>query len=102
MDAAGEVELGEGARVGRSSSKGSETSGKVWSVYLSEAERQDRALAENWKGDTEGILIFTGLFAATIAASIIERYKQLSPDSGTTTVFLFNRYPTKLSVRHSR
>jgi DNA-binding IclR family transcriptional regulator len=46
------------ARVGRSSSKGSETSGKVWSVYLSEAERQDRALAENWKGDTEGILIF--------------------------------------------
>jgi hypothetical protein len=76
MDAAGEVELGEGggwslgleaqpnslttvtARVGQSASKGSDTSGKVWSVYLSEAERQDRALAENWKGDTEGILIF--------------------------------------------
>jgi Family of unknown function (DUF6535) len=53
-------------RVGRnaSESKGSDTSGKVWSVYLSEAERQDRALAENWKGDTEGILIFvrTALF----------------------------------------
>jgi DNA-binding IclR family transcriptional regulator len=46
------------ARVGRSTSKGNDTSGKVWSVYLSEAERQDRALAENWKGDTEGILIF--------------------------------------------
>jgi hypothetical protein len=46
------------ARVGRSASRGSDTSGKVWSVYLSEAERQDRALAENWKGDTEGILIF--------------------------------------------
>jgi hypothetical protein len=46
------------ARVGRSASKGDDTSGKVWSVYLSEAERQDRALAENWKGDTEGILIF--------------------------------------------
>jgi len=46
------------ARVRRSTSKGSDTSGKVWSVYLSEAERQDRALAESWKGDTEGILIF--------------------------------------------
>ena len=40
-------------RVGRSASKGSDTSGKVWSVYLSEAERQDRALAENWKADTD-------------------------------------------------
>jgi hypothetical protein len=49
------------AGVGRSASKGSDTSGKVWSVYLSEAERQDRALAENWKGDTEGILIFVSI-----------------------------------------
>jgi hypothetical protein len=44
--------------LGRGASKGGDTSGKVWSVYLSEAERQDKALAENWKGDTEGILIF--------------------------------------------
>ena len=36
----------------------SNASGKVWSVYLNEAEKQDTALAENWKGDTEGILIF--------------------------------------------
>lgn len=46
------------ARLGQNASKGSDASGKVWSVYLSEAERVDRALAENWKGDTEGILIF--------------------------------------------
>ncbi len=42
-------------------SSGSDSSGKVWSVYLSEAERQDKALAENWKGDTEGILVFVCL-----------------------------------------
>lgn len=42
----------------RGAPKSSDTSGKVWSVYLSEADRQDKALAENWKGDTEGILIF--------------------------------------------
>ena len=46
------------ACVGRSTSNGSDTSGKVWSAYLSEAERQDRALVENWMGDTEAILIF--------------------------------------------
>lgn len=46
-----------GASTGKGSSR-SDISGKVWSVYLSEAERQDKALAENWKGDTEGILIF--------------------------------------------
>lgn len=45
-------QLSAGLRGG--ASKGS----KVWSVYLSEADRQDKALAENWKGDTEGILIF--------------------------------------------
>ena len=54
------------ARVGRSASKSSDTSGKVWSVYLSEAERQDRALAENWKGDTEGILIFVRIVLSTV------------------------------------
>ncbi len=36
----------------------SNTAGKVWSVYLNEAEKQDTALAANWKGDAEGILIF--------------------------------------------
>lgn len=54
------------ARVGRGTSKGSDTSGKVWSVYLSEADRLDRALAENWKGDTEGILIFVCITQHTV------------------------------------
>jgi len=45
----------------REASKGDlhgDTSDKIWSVYLSEADRQDEALAENWKGDMDGILIF--------------------------------------------
>lgn len=36
-------------------------SGAVWSVYLSDAERRDEALAENLKGDAEGILFFVCL-----------------------------------------
>ena len=35
-----------------------ETSGKLWSVYLAESERHDRALAESWKADMDGLLIF--------------------------------------------
>lgn len=52
-------QLSAGLRQGASegSSQG-DTSNKVWSVYLSKADRQDKVLAENWKGDTEGILIF--------------------------------------------
>jgi hypothetical protein len=43
----------------------------------------------------------TGLFAATVAAFIIESYKQLSPDSGTATVFLLNQISQQLSSPNS-
>ncbi|KAI0290940.1 hypothetical protein B0F90DRAFT_443311 [Multifurca ochricompacta] len=98
MNTAEDVEFGDGGLQG-SASKGSEysdTSGKVWSVYFSEVDKQDKALAENWKGDTEGILIFTGLFAATVAAFIIESYKKLSSDSGEATVLLLNQVSQQL------
>ncbi|KAH9035435.1 hypothetical protein EDB84DRAFT_1224236 [Lactarius hengduanensis] len=31
----------------------------LWSMYLTEAEKQDKDVTESWKGDTEGILVFT-------------------------------------------
>jgi hypothetical protein len=33
---------------------------KLWAVYVSEAERYDRALVESWMSDMQGILIFVG------------------------------------------
>jgi hypothetical protein len=33
-------------------------SDKIWSVYISEAERYDKMLVESWKQDMDGILIF--------------------------------------------
>jgi hypothetical protein len=30
----------------------------MWSIYLSEAERYDKALTQGWKDDMDGILIF--------------------------------------------
>ncbi|KAJ7481923.1 hypothetical protein FB451DRAFT_1085629, partial [Mycena latifolia] len=31
---------------------------KIWSIYISEAEKYDKALVERWRSDMEGILIF--------------------------------------------
>ncbi|KAJ7712988.1 hypothetical protein B0H16DRAFT_550509 [Mycena metata] len=61
---------------------------KVWAVYVSEAEKYDRSLVESWKSDMEGMLIFAGLFSASLTAFIIENYKMLIPDSGDSTVQL--------------
>ncbi|KAJ6605482.1 hypothetical protein DFH09DRAFT_967247, partial [Mycena vulgaris] len=59
---------------------------KLWSIYVSEAEKYDKGLVESWKADMEGLLIFAGLFSAILTAFIIESYKNLSQDPGATTI----------------
>ncbi|KAJ7113592.1 hypothetical protein C8R44DRAFT_547564, partial [Mycena epipterygia] len=59
---------------------------KLWSIYIDEAKRYDAALVESWKADMEGMLIFSGLFSASLTAFLIESYRTLQPDSGDTTV----------------
>ncbi|KAJ7062263.1 hypothetical protein C8F01DRAFT_922409, partial [Mycena amicta] len=66
-----------------------------WSVYVSEAEKYDKSLVESWKSDMEGMLIFAGLFSASLTAFIIESYKTLTPDTGDATVRLL----TQLSIQ---
>jgi hypothetical protein len=73
---------------------------------MNEAEKYDGRIAESWKANSDGLLVFvrpslllfplfivmttlkTGLFSATVGAFIIEFYKKLSPDSGGQTVDL--------------
>ncbi|KAH9062328.1 hypothetical protein EDB87DRAFT_339146 [Lactarius vividus] len=74
-----------------------DSSGRLWTMYLTEAEKEDKEITENWKGDTEGILVFTGLFSATVASFIIESYKQLSLDSGTKTNVLLAQISQQLA-----
>ncbi|KZV61909.1 hypothetical protein PENSPDRAFT_592208, partial [Peniophora sp. CONT] len=65
----------------------------IWETYLKASEDEDKMRPKNWEGSTTGILTFvplivllqTGLFAATVAAFIVESYKLLSPDSGDRT-----------------
>ncbi|KAJ7938036.1 hypothetical protein B0H13DRAFT_1588188, partial [Mycena leptocephala] len=35
---------------------------KIWNVHISEVEKYDKALADSWRGNMNGILIFVGLF----------------------------------------
>lgn len=35
-----------------------EACGKLWSIYIDEAERYDTRMVESWKGDMDGMLIF--------------------------------------------
>jgi uncharacterized membrane protein len=36
-------------------------SAKLWAVYISEAEKYDKALVERWRSDMEGLLIFVSV-----------------------------------------
>ncbi|KAJ7645951.1 hypothetical protein DFH06DRAFT_1050572, partial [Mycena polygramma] len=71
---------------------------KIWTVYISEAEKYDKALVESWRGDMDGMLIFAGLFSASLTAFIIESYKTLTPDSGDTAATLLNQISMQLAA----
>ncbi|KAJ7930055.1 hypothetical protein B0H13DRAFT_913330 [Mycena leptocephala] len=71
--------------------------GRIWAIYLAEAEKYDKALVESWRDNVTGILIFAGLFSATVTAFIIEGYKTLLADSGDTTVHLLTQISLQLS-----
>lgn len=83
-----------------------EATAPLWSIYVSEADRYDKALVESWKGDMSGMLIFvrapiivercltffqSGLYSASLTAFLIESYKTLQPDSGDATVALLTQ-----------
>ncbi|KAJ7153341.1 hypothetical protein C8R46DRAFT_1120048 [Mycena filopes] len=73
-----------------------QASAKLWTIYVGEAERYDKALVESWKADMEGMLIFSGLFSASLTAFLIESYRSLQPDSGDSTVRLLAQISDQL------
>ncbi|KAJ7455593.1 hypothetical protein FB451DRAFT_1099377, partial [Mycena latifolia] len=46
----------------------------------------------------EGMLIFAGLFSASLTAFLIESYKTLNPDAGDTTVKLLTQISLQLAA----
>ncbi|KAF8202683.1 hypothetical protein K438DRAFT_583022 [Mycena galopus ATCC 62051] len=75
-----------------------EACAKIWSIYVGEAEQYDAALVESWKADMEGMLIFSGLFSASLTAFLIESYQNLQSDSGDLTVAAINRISHQLAA----
>ncbi|KAJ7106794.1 hypothetical protein C8R43DRAFT_845308, partial [Mycena crocata] len=71
-------------------------SARLWSIYVGEAERYDKSLVESWKADMEGMLIFSGLFSASLTAFLIESYRTLQPDNGNMAVQLLTQISQQL------
>ncbi|KAI0259687.1 hypothetical protein BC834DRAFT_974094 [Gloeopeniophorella convolvens] len=65
----------------------SDGSGALFSMYLERAEDEDKKLAESWKGDAEGILVFTGLFSATVATFLSTSFQSLQLNSQDASAF---------------
>ncbi|KAF5369499.1 hypothetical protein D9758_002513 [Tetrapyrgos nigripes] len=70
---------------------------KMWSIYIREAQRYDKALVEGWKEDMAGMLLFSALYSASLTAFLIESYKTLQPDPAQDTVFLLSKISQQLS-----
>ncbi|KAI0267817.1 hypothetical protein BC834DRAFT_822131, partial [Gloeopeniophorella convolvens] len=56
-------------------------------MYLDRAEEEDEKMAENWKGDADGILVFTGLFSAVVATFLGGTYQNLQLNPQNASVF---------------
>ncbi|KAJ7445922.1 hypothetical protein FB451DRAFT_1292507 [Mycena latifolia] len=69
---------------------GDEPYAKIWSVYVSEAEKYDKALVDSWRGNMNGILIFAGLFSVILTVFIAESYKSLQTDPDPSVTILIH------------
>ncbi|KAI0267818.1 hypothetical protein BC834DRAFT_59557 [Gloeopeniophorella convolvens] len=84
VDQSTPVEGPEGAGFG-------DGSAPLLSMYLAQAEDMDRRMVENWKGDADGILIFTGLFSASVATFLGNTYQNLQISSQDASAFYLAR-----------
>ncbi|KAN0140480.1 hypothetical protein V8E53_001689 [Lactarius tabidus] len=68
-------------------------SGHIFSMYLEMATEEDKKMVENWKADADGILIFTGLFSASVASLISVSIQDIQENpQDTSNFYLANIY----------
>ncbi|KAI0263813.1 hypothetical protein BC834DRAFT_295202 [Gloeopeniophorella convolvens] len=75
----------------RSEKSFSDPSGPLFSMYLERAEEEDKRMVENWKGDADGILVFTGLFSASVATFLGNTYQGLQLNPQDASAFYLSR-----------
>ncbi|KAF8486401.1 hypothetical protein DFH94DRAFT_713162, partial [Russula ochroleuca] len=74
----------------------SDSSGAIFSMYITRAEKFDEENAENWKGGADGILVFAGLFASTVAQFISSSFQSLQQDPNSITQSLLSQISKQL------
>ncbi|KAI9465054.1 hypothetical protein BJY52DRAFT_1104814, partial [Lactarius psammicola] len=62
-----------------------------FSMYNERAKGNDEKMAESWKGDAEGVLVFTGLFSAAVAQLLGSSLQNLQPDPQSASSFYLAR-----------
>ncbi|KAF8460575.1 hypothetical protein DFH94DRAFT_123791 [Russula ochroleuca] len=81
----------------------SDSSGPLFSIYSKIVEEDDNKRAERHQKDAEGIVLFTGLFSAALAALITVSIQDLRPDpQDKPTFYLENIYQLLADTNVSR
>ncbi|KAI0288156.1 hypothetical protein B0F90DRAFT_1587022, partial [Multifurca ochricompacta] len=60
-------------------------------IYNGKSKEHDEKMTESWKGDAEGILVFTGLFSAAIAQLLVGSLQNLKSNSQDSSAFYLAR-----------
>ncbi|KAI0290227.1 hypothetical protein BC826DRAFT_885055, partial [Russula brevipes] len=69
-----------------------------WALYLSQAQKVDKEHCDSWTANTNGVLVFTGLFSATVASFILVSYQGLQPNPNDVTNLLLAQISQQLSA----
>ncbi|KAH9972296.1 hypothetical protein BGW80DRAFT_1459918 [Lactifluus volemus] len=65
----------------------SDSSGPLFHQYIKMTEGEDEKLSYRWQKDAQGIIIFTGLFSAALAALLTVSVQDLKPNPQDTSLF---------------
>ncbi|KAI9447609.1 hypothetical protein H4582DRAFT_10897 [Lactarius indigo] len=63
-----------------------DSSGKLWTIYLVEADKQDEDITAFWRGEADSILVFTGLFSGIVSTFLSLSIGELQQTSGSPTL----------------
>ncbi|KAH9952773.1 hypothetical protein BGW80DRAFT_578662 [Lactifluus volemus] len=59
----------------------------IFNMYVKMSQEEDNKMADRWQKDADGILIFTGLFSAAVAALLAVSIQDLRPNPQDTAAF---------------
>ncbi|KAF8484587.1 hypothetical protein DFH94DRAFT_623933, partial [Russula ochroleuca] len=77
----------------------SDGSGALFSMYLDRAIAEDKEMVESWKADADKILVFTGVFSATVAALLVTTVPNIQQNPQDTAAFYLAHIYQQLSTQ---